>query len=99
MNARHIRPSSQTGSANRLGHIMMTTVIVMFLSVGSAVTADALDLKDLLPCRTAAARLCDRSQGTTVAALYRCGAVLASRHEEVGRRCQNVLIRYGQLSR
>jgi len=79
--------------------MIKTTAIVMLLSVGSAAAADALDLKDLLPCRTAAARLCDRSQGMTVAALHRCGALLASRYEEVGRRCQDVLIRYGQLSR
>jgi hypothetical protein len=64
--------------------MIKTTVIVMFLSVGSASAADALDLKDLLPCRTAAARLCDKSQGMTPAALYRCGALLASRYDEAG---------------
>jgi hypothetical protein len=32
------------------------------------------------------------------AALYRCGATLASRHQELGRRCVEVLRRYGQLT-
>jgi len=67
----------------------------------TAVTApvDAVDLKDLTPCRAAAVRLCDRSQGTDAAALWKCGATLASRRHEVGSRCVEVLIRYGQLSR
>jgi hypothetical protein len=60
-------------------------------------TADALDLKTLLPCKSAAARLCDRSQGMTTAALYKCGATLAARRHEVGQRCVKVLQRYGQL--
>jgi hypothetical protein len=34
-----------------------------------------------------------------VAALYKCGATLASREHEVGQRCLDVLKRYGQLSR
>ncbi len=61
--------------------------------------ADAIDLKDLTPCRSAAVRLCDRSQGTDAAALWKCGATLASRRQDVGPRCVEVLIRYGQLSR
>jgi hypothetical protein len=75
------------------------SVTAMFLFATGAATAGAVDLKDFMPCRTAAARLCDRSQGTNVAALYKCGAMLASRHHEVGRRCLDVLKRYGQLSR
>jgi len=67
--------------------MIKTTAVVMFLPMGSAATAGALDLNDLLPRRAAAARLCDGSQGVTVAALYRCGATFASRHEEVSRRC------------
>jgi hypothetical protein len=70
---------------------------VLFLT--GAVTAEAVDLKELMPCRSAAVRLCDRSQGTDVAALWKCGAMLASRHREVGQRCIDVLVRYGQLTR
>jgi hypothetical protein len=79
-------------------------------SVGAALllaalvgTADASDLKtllqDVMPCRSAAARLCDRSQGMDSAALWRCGATLASHRHEVGPRCVEVLKRYGQLER
>ena len=67
--------------------------------VAATAPADAIDLKDLTPCRAAAVRLCDRSQGTDDAALWKCGATLASRRQEVGPRCVEVLIRYGQLSR
>jgi hypothetical protein len=73
------------------------TAAILFLAW--AASADAVDLKDLIPCKAAAVRLCDRSQGLTVAALYKCGATLASRYSEVGRRCQAVLERHGQLSR
>ncbi len=68
-----------------------------FLLLAGIATAGALDLRDLTPCRTAAARLCDRSQGVTVAALWRCGTMLASHRHEVGRGCLDVLKRYGQL--
>jgi hypothetical protein len=66
------------------------------LMLGSA-TADALDLKDLMPCRSAAARLCDRSQGMTVDALWRCGATLATHRYEIGRGCLAVLRKHGQI--
>jgi hypothetical protein len=69
----------------------------MLLMVG-LVPAQALDLRDLLPCKAAAIRLCDRSQGLTTAALWKCGATLASRSGEIGRKCMAVLVRYGQLS-
>lgn len=68
------------------------------LLVTGVATAGAVELKDLMPCRSAAARLCDRSQGMDTAALYRCGATLASRHHELGRRCIEVLRRHGQLT-
>ena len=51
----------------------------------------------LLPCKSAALRLCDRSQGIDAAALWRCGATLAQRQHEVSARCIDVLKRYGQL--
>jgi hypothetical protein len=71
--------------------------VLMLLMVG-LVPAQALDLRDLLPCKAAAIRLCDRSQGLTTAALWKCGATLASRSGEIGRKCMAVLVRYGQLS-
>ena len=60
-------------------------------------SAGADDLKSLMPCKSAAARLCDTSQGLTAAALWRCGATLASRRHEVGHGCLAVLKKYGQL--
>ena len=68
-----------------------------FLLMLGTATSGAMDLKDLMPCRSAAARLCDRSQGMTVDALWRCGATLATHREEVGRGCLEVLLRYGQI--
>ena len=78
---------------------MRTSAAAIILFVAGIVTADAVDLKELLPCKPAAVRLCDRSQGMNVSALWKCGATLASRHREVDRRCVEVLIRYGQLTR
>lgn len=67
---------------------------------GSA-RADADDftklLRELVPCKSAAMRLCDRSQGINVAALWKCGATLAARQQDLGPRCVDVLKRYGQL--
>ena len=60
-------------------------------------TADAIDLKTLAPCKPAAAKFCDRSQGMTVANLLRCGAALAAKSELVGNQCRDVLRKYGQL--
>lgn len=68
--------------------------------VASAATADELSRKtmlELLPCRAAALRMCDRSQGLTAAALWKCGATLAERQNEVSQRCVSVLKRFGQL--
>lgn len=62
--------------------------------------AEELDRKtmiELLPCKSAALRLCDRSQGINVAAIWKCGATLAERQHEVSQRCVSVLKRYGQL--
>jgi hypothetical protein len=68
----------------------------VFLLMGNA-TAGALDLKELMPCKNAAARLCDRSQGMTVEALWKCGATLATHRDEVGRGCLAVLRKHGQI--
>jgi hypothetical protein len=63
----------------------------------SITTANAIDMKDLAPCRPAAARLCDRTGGMTMANLFRCGATLAANAARVGNSCRHVLRRYGQL--
>jgi hypothetical protein len=62
-----------------------------------ATTANAIDLAALAPCKPAAAKYCDRSQGMTMANLLRCGAVLAAKSGLVGNQCRDVLKRYGQL--
>jgi hypothetical protein len=62
-----------------------------------ATTANALDLAALAPCKPAAAKYCDRSEGMTMANLLRCGAVLAQKSGLVGNQCRDVLKRYGQL--
>ncbi len=77
--------------------MMKTLGATTFLLLAGAATAGALDLRDLMPCRTAAVRLCDSSQGMTIAALWRCGATLASHRHEVGQGCLAVLRRHGQL--
>jgi len=69
---------------------------LLFLGV-SITTATAIDMKDLAPCRPAAARLCDRTGGMTMANLVRCGATLAANSWKVGNSCREVLRRYGQL--
>ena len=63
----------------------------------SITAAGAIDMKDLAPCRPAAAKLCDRTGGLTMANLMRCGATLAANSWRVGNSCRVVLRRYGQL--
>ena len=76
----------------------MTKMLFGILLFGlSATTSNAIDLKDLAPCRPAAARLCDRSGGMTWSNLMRCGATLAANSSRVGNSCRAVLKRYGQL--
>jgi hypothetical protein len=76
----------------------VATILVACLA--ECATAQDIDRKtilQLLPCKSAAARLCDRSQGITVAALWRCAAKLADHQNEVGRRCGDVLKTYGRM--
>ena len=63
----------------------------------SITAANAIDMKDLAPCRPAAAKLCDRTGGMTMENLMRCGATLAANRWRVGNSCREVLRRYGQL--
>ena len=76
---------------------MMKMLIGALLLGVSATTANAIDMKELAPCKPAAARLCDRSGGMTYANLLRCGATLAANSWQVGNGCRQVLRRYGQL--
>jgi hypothetical protein len=48
---------------------MLRMFSAVCLLCATAAAAKALDLQELMPCRTAAARLCDRSQGMSVGAL------------------------------
>ena len=78
----------------------VTVVALMWIMSGEAATA--LDLKktltDLMPCKYAAIRLCERPQQLSAAALWKCGATLAAApQEEIGRRCVAVLKRYGAV--
>jgi hypothetical protein len=73
-------------------------VVASFLFLGlSATIAQAVDLRDFAPCRSAAARFCDRSGGMNWSNLLRCGATLAIHSFRVGNGCRDVLKRYGQL--
>ena len=76
---------------------LMAAVLVCLASTAKAEEVDRKTILSLLPCKSAALRLCDRSQGINSAALWKCGATLAERHNEVGQRCLDVLRRYGQL--
>jgi hypothetical protein len=76
----------------------MKATLLVGLLLGLSVTgAAALDVNDLAPCRPAAARFCDRSEGMTFSNLLRCGATLAAHSFRVGNACRDVLKRYGQL--
>ena len=73
------------------------SVLASLLFTTAIAPAQALELKELMPCKAAALRICDRSEGLTMTALWKCGATLASRRHELGERCVQVLVRYGQL--
>ena len=82
-------------------HVNRALMVAALVCVASAAVAEEFDrqkILEMLPCRSAALRLCDRSQGVTAAALWKCGATLAERQHEVSERCVAVLKRYGQLS-
>lgn len=92
----------QAASHNKEGRLRMKTVLAACLVIGplvafSGTAANAIDLAELAPCRPAAARLCDRSDGITWTNLLRCGAVLAAHSWRVGNECRAVLRKYGQL--
>jgi hypothetical protein len=75
-----------------------TVVALMYMTSGETATAFDLTktLKDLMPCKYAAIRLCERPQHVSAADLWKCGATLAAApQEEIGKRCVAVLRRYG----
>lgn len=76
---------------------IMAAALVFAAAAASAEEVDRKTILEMLPCKSAALRLCDRSQGITVAALWSCGATLAERHLEVSQRCVKVLKRFGQM--
>ena len=74
-----------------------TFIAAIMVFATHTATAEGVDKKkmlELMPCRAAALRLCDRSQGINAAALWRCGATLAERQLELAPRCAAVLRRY-----
>ena len=85
------------GENMRLTSAFLTAALACFASAATAQELDRKAILDMMPCRSAALRLCDRSQGIDAAALWRCGAMLAQRQHEVSARCVSVLRRYGQL--
>jgi hypothetical protein len=77
---------------------LFTVVALMCMTSGETATAFDLKktIKDLMPCKYAAIRLCERPQELGAAALWKCGATLAAApQEEIGKRCVAVLKRYG----
>jgi len=77
---------------------MLKSLLVVLLLGASITAAGAIDLKDLLPCKPAAARYCNHyDHHASMSNLLRCGAKLAAVSFRVGARCREVLRRYGQL--
>jgi hypothetical protein len=77
---------------------MVKSLTAVLLLGASFTAANAVDVKDLAPCRPAAARYCDHGDGAaTMSNILRCGATLASMSHRVGEPCREVLRRYGQL--
>jgi hypothetical protein len=81
----------------RMTSAFLAAALACFAGTAAAEQFDRKTITNLMPCRSAALRLCDRSQGIDAAALWRCGATLAQRQHEVSARCVDVLRRYGQL--
>ena len=94
-------PSGPSCKTRGPWHLMIrsfTVVALMYMTSGETATAFDLTktLKDLMPCKYAAIRLCERPQHVSAADLWKCGATLAAApQEEIGKRCVAVLRRYG----
>ena len=77
---------------------MVKSLLAVLLLGGSFTAAGAIDVKDLAPCKPAASRYCDHSDGSvSMTNIMRCGATLAAISHRVGEPCREVLRRYGQL--
>ena len=78
---------------------MMVKSLVAASLLGMLITtAEAIDVKELAPCKPAASRYCDHSDlSASMSNLLRCGATLAANSHRVGEGCRVVLRRYGQL--
>jgi hypothetical protein len=76
----------------------MKMIVAACILLGLSITAaSAIDLAELAPCKPAAARMCDRSGGTSFDNLLRCGATLAAHSWRISSDCRAVLKKYGQL--
>jgi len=75
----------------------MAAAVACIAGTAMAQGPDRKTMIELLPCKSAALRLCDRSQGINAAAMWKCAATLAERRHELSQRCVSVLRRYGQL--
>ena len=100
--AKNTLASAAAGGYHLLSHtevgLGMVKSLFTFAFLGLSITAaGAIDMKELAPCRPAAAKLCDRTGGLTMENLMRCGATLAANSWRVGNSCRVVLRRYGQL--
>lgn len=74
------------------------SLLAVSLLAVSVTSAGALDVKDLEPCKAAAARYCERGdREASMVNLIRCGAALAVVAHRIGESCRVVLRRYGQL--
>jgi len=87
-------------ASNAREPMIRSFTVVALMCMTSSETATAVDLKtvlkDLMPCKYAAIRLCAWPQQVNTAALWKCGATLAAApQEEIGKRCVAVLKRYG----
>jgi hypothetical protein len=92
--------ASLPGGLGKGALMIRSFTVVALMCMTSGETATAFDLKetlkDVMPCKYAAIRLCERPQHVNAAALWKCGATLAAApQEEIGKRCVAVLKRYG----
>jgi hypothetical protein len=77
---------------------MVKSLLAALLLGTCANAADALDVKDLAPCKPAAQRFCDKADmEVSMTNILRCGQTLAAISHRVGEPCRDVLRRYGQL--
>ena len=77
---------------------MLKSLLAALLLGAITTAANAVDVKDLAPCKPAAQRYCDHADmNASITNLLKCGATLASNSHRVGESCRAVLRRYGQL--